>query len=223
MQNSLAAGDDAVKRQQLHREVSHVGQAHSLYSSDVEQRQILEARLLTSETFDEIAERFAADAQTIDYYERLFFNVRDRMDAPDWLITIIRGTTEDRAPSRDGVMTSAQRGFVYRLFAYFGGPLVLDTLIGCLSPHRTPHQDKDASAFFDDATAEIVRSRAAMAASVFVIDRHNVMQTLKLALRTKPAGSAETAPIQLRPADYETIFEELERLLGPVAAKTASA
>ena len=85
-------------------------------------------------------------------------------------------------------MTAAQRGFVYRLFAYFGGPLVLDAVVMCLSPHQRPQQDEDASAWFDDATRDIVRSRAAMAASVLAIDGHNIMRLLKLALRTSPPG-----------------------------------
>ena len=40
----------------------------------------LEARLLTSESFAEIAARFATEAPVIDCFEKLFFNVRDRLD-----------------------------------------------------------------------------------------------------------------------------------------------
>jgi hypothetical protein len=221
LKHYIAAGDDGEERQRISMQMPHVDQAHRLYvAADVERRLILEARLLTTESSAEIAERFATDAQTIDYYERLYFNVRDRMDCRDWVVTIIRGSPKDRVPSRHGSLTEAQRGYVYRLFAYFGGPKVLDALIACLSPHEMPQQDDDE--WFDDATAEIVRSRAATAASVFAVDGQNVMRLLKLALRAMPAASAETAPNQLRPADYEKILEELERLVGPVAAETAS-
>jgi hypothetical protein len=199
-----------------------VAQAHELFSIDIERRQLLEARLLTPETFDEIAKRVGTDGQTIDYFEQLFFNVRDRMQATDWLSTVIKGPSEDRVPSRSGVMTTAQRGFVYKLFAYFGGPLVLDALIACLSPHGKPQCAEDAPEWFADSTREIVRSRAAMAASVLAVDGTNVMRLLKLARRTMRGTSAGTAPNQISATDRETILQELERLVGTIATETAS-
>jgi hypothetical protein len=214
LKHYLAAGDDGEERQRISLQMPHVEQAHRLYvAADVERRQILEARLLTGESSAEIAERFATDAKTIHYYEQLFFSVRDRMDCRDWIVKTILGSPQDRAPSRDGVLTAAQRGLAYKLFAYFGGPLVLDAVVMCLSPHQRPQQDEDAS--FDDATRDIVRLRAAMAASVFATDGQNIMRLLNLAPRETPAGSAVKAPGQMRATDYETILRELERLGYP--------
>ena len=105
-------------------------------------------------------------------------------------------------------MTTAQRGFVYRHFAYFGGPKILDAIVMSLSPSQRPGQNEDASGWFDDATRDVVRSRAAMAASVFAIDGQDVM--------------AVPVPNQMSATDREIILRELQRLLGPVAAETAS-
>jgi hypothetical protein len=221
LKHCLAAGDDTAERLRLHPAMRNVDQAHRLrFDADEERREILQARLLTVETFTEIAARFATEAPVIDCFEKLFFNVRDRLTNKDWIAKIIKGPPENRVPSRDGVLTAAQRGFVYRLFAFFGGPVVLDTLIGCLSPHRMPQQVEDA--WFDDATRDIVRSRAAMAASVFAIDGQNIMRVLKLALRTIPARSAVTAPNQMSATDRDTILRELERLTGTGVARAAS-
>lgn len=97
MQNSLAGGDDAAERRRLSPSMLRVVQAHRLYySADVERRQILEARLLTSEPFAEIAKQFDTDAGTIDYYEQLFFNVRDRLKNTDWIAKTILGSPQDR-------------------------------------------------------------------------------------------------------------------------------
>jgi hypothetical protein len=144
------------------------------------------------------------------------------MGCRDWIAKVIKVPAEDRIPNRDGVMTSAQRGYVYRLFAHFGGTLVLDAVIACLSPHGKPQQVEDAPAWFDDATADIVRSRAAMAAFILTTDCDNVMRLLKLAPHTIPAGSEVNTPDQMRATDYEMTLRELQRLLGPVAAETAS-
>ena len=222
MKHYMAAGDDGEERQRISLQMPHVEQAHRLYvAADVERRQILEARLLTGESSAEIAERFATDAKTVNYYEQLFFNVRDRMDCRDWIVKTILGSPQDRSPSRDGVLTVAQRGLAYKLFAYFGGPLVLDSLIGSLSPNWKPQQEEGTSAWFDDATRDIVRSRAAMAASVLSIDGDSIMRFLKTAPRETSAGSTAKGSSQMSASDREMILRELERLgVGP--AKTAA-
>ena len=211
LKHYLAAGDDAVGRQRLVWKCRHVDQAHRLYfAADVERRQILEARLLTAESFAEIAMRFATKAAMIDYFEQLFFNVRDRMDCRDWLIRVIKGPPEDRVPSRDGVLTVGQRGYVYRLFGYYGGPKILDAVVMCTvaPPEATAGRRR------------MVRRRHARHCAIAggdggqsgPIDGDSVMRLLKLALREKAAGSAVPVPNQMSATDHETIFRELQRL-----------
>ena len=66
--------------------------AHLLhYSPDVESRQILEASLLTTKSFAEIADQFATEPRAIEYFEGLFFNVRDRFSNSFWIRQVIRG------------------------------------------------------------------------------------------------------------------------------------
>jgi hypothetical protein len=61
-------------------EIPDMHQAHRFhYSPDSTLRQAIEARLLTSETYDETAARFAATPRAIEYIEQVFFNVRDRL------------------------------------------------------------------------------------------------------------------------------------------------
>ena len=153
LRDSLAAGNDAVERQRLFPEMRYAGEAHKLFfAADIEQRHVVEARLLTSETFAEIAARFATEAPVIDCFEKLFFNVRDRLTNTDWIVKVIKGP-EDHTPSRDGSPTAAERAHIYKLFGFFGGPKVLDAVvIACLSPNGRPQQNEDASAWFDEAT-----------------------------------------------------------------------
>lgn len=90
-----------------------------------------------------------------------------------------------------------------------------------LSPRQRPGQNEDASGWFDDATADIVRTRAALAANLVAIDGQNVMRLLKLARRTKPATSAVPVPNQMSAMDREKILREMRRL-GVGAAKKVS-
>jgi hypothetical protein len=91
----------------------HVYQAYMLhYDPDTERRQILQAWLLTKEPYPAIAKRFAMDEKTVDYYEEIFFNVRDRLDNKDWIAKTIIRQREYLAANRRGVMSEDQRGFL---------------------------------------------------------------------------------------------------------------
>jgi hypothetical protein len=58
----LAAGDDEAEQEAAILQWSHVHQAHAFhYHADSEWRQILEAWLLTGETYDGIAKRLATE------------------------------------------------------------------------------------------------------------------------------------------------------------------
>ena len=105
--------------------VWHAHQLH--YSADVERRQILEARLLTNASFAEIAHGFATEPQAIESFEALFFNVRDRFSNTDWINKVIRGEFGIAPDGGRSELAVEARGYVLRLFAFYGGPLVLDT------------------------------------------------------------------------------------------------
>src|SRR3954447_17001009 len=106
-----AAGDNEAKRDAVFLEYPDVCQAHLLhYSPDFERRQILEARLLTNESYEEIANRYATSAKVIEYYEKLFFHVRDRLDSSGWIHKVIQGPRNDRCDNKTGVITDDERG-----------------------------------------------------------------------------------------------------------------
>ena len=93
----VAAGDDEAARYAVIQEKPHVYQAHTLhFHSDRHLRQVLEARLLTVEPLAEIANRFATEPLTIEFYEALFFNVRDRLSHKDWIAKVIRSPSGDQ-------------------------------------------------------------------------------------------------------------------------------
>src|SRR5262245_58981004 len=77
LHDSIDAKGDASKLETASRLYPQAAAVHSLrYSPESERRQILEARLLTSETFEQIAERTGLEPSTVEHYEQVCFNVR---------------------------------------------------------------------------------------------------------------------------------------------------
>lgn len=205
-----AAGGDVAKQTAVFREYPHVWQAHRLhYSPDIEHRQILEARLLTSETLEEIAGRYHTTPEAIDYFEKLFFHVRDRLDNPLWISVMIKGGPSSGRENKNGVMTDQERAYVYRWFAYFGGPLALDAAVnGMVS--TIPKHAEDVRNWFDTTLNETVRIGAAAAAVTLRLNQKNMMQLIKLASRKSAAKTATSA---------KDSSPELEEWAGTVLAE----
>jgi hypothetical protein len=158
--------------------------AHKLYYSPCpEQRHILEARLLTSETYAEVAQRMGTCEKVVSHYAELFFDVRDRFQATAWIMQVILGPSRLRSTFREnGELTQEQRAFLYRFFGYFGGPLVLDALIAGIGEIKMPERPDEVDKWLDSTVLQIVRTRAAAAAHLFEVNRGNAIRLLKLAL-----------------------------------------
>jgi hypothetical protein len=183
------------------------------YSPDLEPRQILEGRLLTQESFAEIASRFCIETKAIEYYESLFFNVRDRMQDSVWIRKVIWGPPEVRSPHERGVMTDEQLGYFYRLLGYFGGPLVLDTVISGLAATTMPQNESETTAWFEGAQDQIVLVRATVAASTLPINQRNSLKLIKLAKRIS-ARSANTVDDEKMNEDRMLIMETVKSGMG---------
>lgn len=131
--------------------------------AEVELRYILEARLLTRVPFSEIARRLNVSLSTIEFFEKLFFNVCDRIECRDWIAKVIKSKPTDSDSDQQGAHARQQRALTYRWYAYHGGPLVLDALLHLTSPGYAPSQATDTTAFFDEAVLQSIRRNAALA------------------------------------------------------------
>lgn len=152
------------------------------FHNDFEWRAMLQARLLTRESYTDIAKRFGTVPEAIAWYAAIFFDVKDRLDCHDWVVKSVLGTAMDRAANRDGTMTDHQRNLTYKLFGYYGGPLVLDVIISGFTRDPFPTQSSEIPRWFDSTIKNLLRSRAATAARIFEVNRFNVMQLFELEL-----------------------------------------
>jgi hypothetical protein len=190
----LAASDDEDTLQAVNKQLPAVYEAHRYhYSADFRKRQEIEARLLTSESLDDIASKLAADPKAIEYYAALFFDVRDALDLRDWVSMMIRiriRYDEESGCSR----AEAARGYVTRMFAFFGGPLVLDALLIPFIGTEPPENTQEVRAWSEQALTQIVRTAGAAAAATIEVTGRNEMQFIRMAQRLARGRNIESGP-----------------------------
>ncbi len=88
-----------------------------------ELRNELEARILTNESVSVLASRLGFRQTAVEAYERMFFDVRERLGRPAYILHFIIGSTTC------GQLTERMTGVLWKLFGYYGGPICLDVLI----------------------------------------------------------------------------------------------
>jgi hypothetical protein len=101
--------------------------------------------------------------------------------------------------------------YVLRLFAYHGGPLAVDAVINGMASTTVPKRTKNLEEWFDDVLGQLLRTTAMAAASALEMNRKNMMQTVKWALRAN-AAVAKTGTESLG-TQYE---EKMEKILASI-------
>lgn len=106
-------------------------------------RYILEARLLTGETNEQISETTAILPEVVDTYERLFFSVRDRLHKENYILANVIGKV-----FQSGLSTFNPE-LLAKYFAYFAGPVILDVVLSGFSAKRRIANDDEVLGFLD--------------------------------------------------------------------------
>jgi hypothetical protein len=219
----INAGDDEAARFAVMHELPHVFHAHELcFDSDRHLRDMLEARLLTDQPFSEISHRLGTDPLTIEFFEALFFNVRDRLKHKDWIAKVISAQSGDLSPNMKGATAEDQRAYLYRLIGFHGGALALDALFGGTPSTATPTRADDVVDWFDDSLGQTLRSRVVEIASILDINQHNTPRLIKMArdlIRAKEAARARAKlanpMLDQQDQQIEDILAAVERALSP--------
>jgi hypothetical protein len=117
----------------------------------------VEARLLAGESTPAIAAKSGLPAEVIDAFHDLFFSVRPRLHARDWVVNRVLG-----AEARLGLQESSTAGLL-RLYGFLGGPLIVDDLLDFFA--RPPVMPKTLAGLSEEALADL-RHRLAIKAAL---------------------------------------------------------
>jgi hypothetical protein len=123
--------DTHAQRQKLAEKMPEIHKAHEIHKQGGSLKWVLEAFLLTEETSETIGRRLGLPTAVVDWYEQLFFCVRDRLSARDWVVLVAIGMKFVRAE-----VTKEDVDLLLKWLAYAGGPLVLETYL----PHLLPEE-----------------------------------------------------------------------------------
>lgn len=148
--------------------------AHSMWLNDkAPTRWAVEARLLAGESNEQIAARMATDSKVIEAYEAVFFNVRDRLDRLDYIVTVVMADAVTRG------LSERQYDLLWKLFGYRGGSHVLDSVISKFSPIAKPDRPEDVGQFFQEFAVNTVKHKAALATLTVPINTHTQLALIE--------------------------------------------
>ena len=111
----LAAVSDT-DRQQVATEQPNVHAAFQIHKADKLTRGALEARILARLPLEKVAAACQVTVEAVQAYEHLFFNVRDGLDLPDFVVMMAFG--EKLHYGLDAIDVD----IVLKHVAYFAGP-----------------------------------------------------------------------------------------------------
>lgn len=182
------------------------------YTTDGHFRHILEGHLLTQESIAEIAGRLKIEENTVAHYEAIFFSVIDLRQNTDAIDQVILGPPGCFFAGVKGVMTDNQRGFLYRLFAYYGGPDLLEAVIETIGPTTMHESREDVVGWLDTAVDQIVQVSTVAASRAPRLDKDPIVRLLEIALATLQTAKTSKLARRRPPCDFE-------RLVAMVLAK----
>jgi hypothetical protein len=135
-------------------------------------RSEVEARLLADDNVENIARRVATDIEIIEAYERLFFNVRERLADRGYLMHCVLG------PAVHLGFQASEYDLVWKLFAILGGPLAVDLMIDQSVGHARPDRASDLKYFVADVAQNDLRRVAMLALKTLRINNFNAMEII---------------------------------------------
>lgn len=179
-------------RQRLWADNPDLAGAYAIYekiNSDPETQFMLEARLLANQDDKEIAFALKTSVETIQWYEALFFNVKEFLQHHDWIMKHVLLPASDRMATTDDEddddlttrfvakpVIKPHLDMTLKYFAYFGGPLLCEFMISGFKRGQILRNQDDIDSFMDSQFGSNIRRVSASASSVFEVNKYNVME-----------------------------------------------
>jgi hypothetical protein len=114
------------------------------------------------------------------WYERLFYDIRERLHSKTHIVKTIEGTLDQRAANAEGSITAFQQSVMYRMFAYFGGPLALDLIVSGFNEHPIPRRASDMAEWSEEIYSTLIVRQGMIAGKTLTQNKFNVVQVIQM-------------------------------------------
>jgi len=165
---------DVYAEERLANQMPGLYYAHKIYlRTETDDRWTIEARILADQPVNLIARKQHTTPEVIWWYEKLFFDVRDKLQSRDYIINRVLGPAVHRG------INERDFDLLLKLYALLGGPLVVDALVSMsMLTGAKPQNEQELEAYFKRDTADCVRRKASLAARCVPINSHTQMTLL---------------------------------------------
>ena len=187
----------------------------------------LEARILANEPSESIGQRFDLSPEAVDWYEAVFFNVRDRLRATGY---ITHQVIRLHDPWK-GLPNDLER--FWKFFGYWGGPRAIDELASGLAAPFPTADKVDFRKCINEHLGTMVHCKAFVALEMLPLDDPaTAMQFLKIWVRIMELESREQRRNQAGPEvnitlNIQYFLDYMQKKCGgtylPVAAPSSPA
>jgi hypothetical protein len=200
--------------------------AHDIWHTQKEDvgnpmRSEVEARLLADDAVENIARRIATSVEVIEAFERLFFNVRERLYNRGYLMHCVLG------PAVHLGFQASEYDLLWKLFGLLGGPLAVDLMIDQSVGHARPDRAGDLKYFVADIAQNDLRRVAMVALKTLRINSFNAVELinnfLKLVELERTGGSGAGIAAEAMKQNVHAMLISLPFAVGHQAIHVDSA
>ncbi len=137
-------------------------------------RSEIEARLLANESNETLADRCGCTAGTVECFEKLFFNVREKLKNTTYILHQALG------PAIYKGLHEREHDLLWKLYGYFCGSYVIDALTTTFTKSDKPDSKEQVDALFIDDTKQVMRRKAAIAARTVGVNEFTQLRLLEI-------------------------------------------
>lgn len=233
------ASEDAAARTRLAAEGPGLYWAWDLYqrkaagdAAGANKATLLEARLLAAQDDAEIAAEAGTLPETVRWYHALFFDVRPRLAAHDWVVTevLVPAFEAVRVKGKDKFgndrlnhpVASPYFDSTLKWFAYFGGPRLLDYVMTGFRRGARLDSAEGGDEWLTRHVHRRLRGRAAAAAQTFEVNSYNVMELFAVHNQIVQIERSHATAVQARDQVHTAIRAMLDGMkwaVGPDGKK----
>lgn len=214
LQTALDEAGDDVARYIAYETAGPVGMAFDIWDEKVGSgqpgcRYEIEARILARQPYADITKQLAVPEESIEAYERIFFNVKDRLNNPGYIIHQVIGEKIHKP------MTDPDFGILLKAYAYFSQSAELvNALVSTFPPDATAG---DINSYLAADGRFSTRRKAALAARMMGLDnglnKFNFLEiNTKLIEAEQEAGMA--SPEAGLISNFQNILVQLPMKIG---------